>query len=188
MRKEDENALGLRTLWWKPLKLINRMLTRPGQPLKGSSLKNRVGTTKFIYVGRMTSQPFWSVRLPLRANRIDTKKMYDIYFLRGQAGSLLTDIECADTAEKMLTAGKSTNDDPEGFRSFKPQAPKEEAFEWHSEKTPVEICTHRAVITVSMSKSLLMATKCLQALTEKRLASSKKGWTASGIKGRQNQR
>ena len=53
MRKEDKETLGLRTLQWKPLKPINKRLINPGQPLKEGTLKNKVKTTKFVYVGGM---------------------------------------------------------------------------------------------------------------------------------------
>ena len=57
MKAEDKEAHGLKALQWKALKPINKRLIRPGQPLKEGTLKKKVETMKFVYVGGMTRQP-----------------------------------------------------------------------------------------------------------------------------------
>ena len=104
---DDKEALGLKTLQWKPLRPINKRLIRPGQPLKEGSLKKKVGTTRFVYVGGMTRQPFGVVRAALRVPGVDTKKIYDISFVGEQVGSLLTDVDYSETIERVLTPGEA---------------------------------------------------------------------------------
>ena len=84
MKEEDKEALGLKALQWFPLKPVNKRLIRPGQPLKEGSLKKKIDTMKFVYVGGMTRQPFGVVRAALKAAGLDTKKIYDISFVGGQ--------------------------------------------------------------------------------------------------------
>ena len=87
------------------MKPINKRPIRPGQPLKEGSLKKRVDTTRFVYVGGMIRQPFGVVRAALRAAGVETKKIYDISFVGGQVGSLLMDVDYSETIERVLTAG-----------------------------------------------------------------------------------
>ena len=166
MEKKDKEALGLRALQWKPLKPINRRLVRPGQPLKEGPLKKKVETTKFVYVGGMTRQPFGLVRSALRAVGVDTKKIYDISFIGKQVGSLLTDTEYADTVEKVLTGGKSTMKIIKDFNPLSPDVIKKMPLNGTQKKAPVEIYARRAAFAAYKSKSLLVATKYQQALTD----------------------
>ena len=166
MKTEDKQAPGLKALQWKPLKPINKRLIRPGQPLKEGSLKKKVETTKFVYIGGMTRQPFGVVRAALRAAGVDTKKIYDISFAGKQVGSLLTDIEYSETIERVLTAGKSTMKILKDFDPLSPSLLKKTPLAGANVKAPVELYARRAAFAASKSRSLLVATKYQQALKE----------------------
>ena len=56
------------------IKPINKRLIRSGQPLKEGSLKKKVETTKFVYVGGMTRQPLGVARAALREREPTLKR------------------------------------------------------------------------------------------------------------------
>ena len=169
MKAEDKEALGLKAPQWKSLKPINKMLIRPGQPLKEGSLKKKVKTTKVVYVGGMTQQPFGVVRAALRAAGIDTKKIYDISFVGGQVGSLLTDADYSEAIERMLTGGKSTMKILKDFDPLSPELLKKTLWAGANVEAPIELYTRRAAFASSKSRSLLGATKYQQALKEEQI-------------------
>ena len=83
-----------------------------------------------FYVGGMARQPFGVVRAALRAARIDTKKIYDISFVGGQVGSLLTDVDYSGATERVLTGGKSTMNILKDFDPLSPELLKKNASGW----------------------------------------------------------
>ena len=62
---------------------------------KEGPLKEKVETTKFVYITGMTRQPYGVVRTVLRAAGVDTRKIYDVSFTGKQVGPLLTTNEYA---------------------------------------------------------------------------------------------
>ena len=103
--------------------------------------------------------------------------IYDISFVGGKVESLLTDTEYADTVERVLTAGKSTMKILKDLDPLSPSLLKKRPLDGTQKKAPVEIHARRAAVAVSKSKSLLVATKYQQALTEEQFSISKKSWT-----------
>lgn len=166
MDEKDRTALGIKALQWKQLKPINKRLIRPGQPLKEGPLKEKVETTKFVYIAGMTRQPYGVVRTALRAAGVDTRKIYDISFIGKQVGSLLTTNEYAAKVEEVLTSGKSTMKVLKNFNPLSSELIKRSTENNGPKKTPVELYARRAAIAVSKSKSLLVATKYQQNLPE----------------------
>ena len=160
MNTEDKEALGLKALQWKPL--------------KEGSLKKKVDTTRFVYVGGMARQHFGVVRAALRAAGVDTKKIYDISFVSGQVGSLLTDVDYSEAIERVLTTGKSTMKILKDFDPLSPELLKKTPRAGANVKAPAELYARRAAFAASKSRSLLVATKYQQALKEEQFDIFKK--------------
>lgn len=107
MGKEDKEPLGSRTPQRKPLNPTKRLI-HLGRLPKVGSLESKVETTKFVHIGGVTRQPFGLVKSALGAAVVDAKKTYSISFVGGQVRSLQTDVEYANTVEKVVTAGENT--------------------------------------------------------------------------------
>ena len=84
------------------------------------------------------------MRSALRAAGIDTKRIYDVSFVGGQVGCLLTDVGYADTVERVLTAGKSTMKILKDFDPLSPELLRRAPLNGTQNKTPVEIYALRA--------------------------------------------
>lgn len=165
LEKEAKETLGWRALQWKPLKPINKRLIPPGNSLKEGPLKEKVDTTRFVYVKGMTRQRLGVARSALRAIGVDTKKIYDISFIGGQVASLLTSTDYAETVERVLTSGRSTLKILKDFDPLSGEHFRRTAQANQQNKTPIELYARRAAFAVCKSKSLLVATKYQQALT-----------------------
>ena len=156
---EEKVKMGLKALQWKPLKPINKRLVRHGQPLREGTLKEKVQTTKFVYVAGMTRQPYGVVRAALSAAGIDKRKIYDISFVGKQVGCLLTTNDYVETVEKVLTRGGSSMKILRDFDPMSNEHLKRPMSDGGVKKAPAELYARRAAFAVSKSNNLLVATK-----------------------------
>lgn len=180
--------LGLRALQWKPPKPINKRLVPPGQPLRDGPLKEKVETTKFIYVSGLTRQRYSVVRSALSAVGIDSKKIYDISFVGKQVGCLLTTTEYAPTVKKVLTSGRSTMKILENFDPLSEEHLKRQKTDnGQNTRRPEELYARRAAFAACKSNSVFVATKYQEKISDEyyevfknelnRLVRAKKGAT-----------